>query len=111
MLPRSQRLSVEQFNEVIKKGRVSHSLFFYARILTVKGKSRLSAAVPQKVSKTAVGRNKLRRIIYEAVKPIMPKVIPDTEIIIIAKDCALKANFEEIKKDIENLFVKSRLLK
>ena len=41
----------------------------------------------------------------------MPKVIPDTEIIIIAKDCALKANFEEIKKDIENLFVKSRLLK
>ncbi|MEI8249418.1 MAG: ribonuclease P protein component [Candidatus Taylorbacteria bacterium] len=111
MLPRSQRLSTEQFNQVMKLGRAYHSPLFLVRVADTKGTTRVSAAVPVKVGKLAVIRNKFRRKIYEAVHPLMEKVIQDRFVVIIAKNTILTATQRAMETEIESVFVKAKLLR
>lgn len=93
------------------KGKVSHSLFFLLRTLIVGKPTRVSVVVPQKIGKTAVIRNKLRRKVYEAVRPLFSLVAPDVYIIIFAKSSALSASFAELQREIRVAFVKAGVLK
>ncbi|MFA6315494.1 MAG: ribonuclease P protein component [Candidatus Paceibacterota bacterium] len=113
MLPRSQRLSVPQFNVVMKTGRVTHSSFFILRAYRDNGieGSRIAAVVPVKVAKTAVLRNRFRRKIYEAIGPLYPALLTNIHGIVFAKSDLLKAKTVDLEKDIRDLFVKGGLLK
>jgi ribonuclease P protein component len=95
----------------MEKGRVTHSSFFWLRSLKSEGKSRFSAIVPQKAVKTAVGRNLLRRKMYEAIKIIISDIQPGHEIVVCAKSLAIPASFADLAKEMKILFVKSGLLK
>lgn len=109
MLPRSQRLSVEQFNSVIEKGRVTHSPFFHMKHLVLNGKPRFSAVIPQKIAKKAVLRNKTRRKIYDSIKPLLPSVKEGIYAIVFAKSPALETS--DMDQSIEELFVKAGVMK
>ena len=111
MLNHSYRLTVEKFNQVMEKGRVSHSPLFLVRILRDQADIRISAVAPKKVSKTAVGRNKIRRKIYEATRTYKHRIIPGLHVIIFAKPTVLKATQKEIVADLEDIFVKSKLIR
>jgi len=112
MLSRSQRLSTKQFNVVMEKGRVAHSPLFLARILPLAGEpTRIAAVVPNKVSKTAAGRNSLRRKIYEAIRPFYPGMVSGFHLILFAKNTALNRSVAEIKADLQKFFVKAALLR
>ena len=113
MLPSSQRLSVEQFNSVMEKGRVSHSSVFLMRSLKDAsfGKPKISVVVPQKIAKTAVSRNRYRRKMYEAVQVIYPSLSDGFRAIVFAKSTILDLEFAVIAKEMKEIFVKSGLLK
>jgi len=116
MLPRSQRLSVEQFNVVMLKGRVTHSSFFLLRSLKVDEigtarKTHIAAVVPQKLVKKATGRNKLRRVMYEAIQPLYNSVSPGLNVILFAKSPAIDADFKILSKEVRDIFVKAGILK
>ena len=111
MLPRSQRLSTEQFNQVMKLERAYHSPLFLVRIADVTGSTRVSAAVPVKVAKLAVIRNKFRKKIYEAVHPFMERIVQDRFVVIITKNTILTVTQKVIEKEIEDVFVKAKLLR
>lgn len=111
MLPSSQRLSVEQFNDVMKRGKVSHSPLFIIRTVKVDGKTAISAVAPQKIAKKAVERNKIRRIMYETIMPLMKSVVTGYNIVIIAKDTAVNAKFNDLLDGMKEIFVKAGLLK
>lgn len=111
MLSRSQRLSVEQFNSVMEKGKIFHSSLFLARILSNQIDTRISTVTPKKVSKTAVGRNKIRRKMYEAVRNFKDSIPPGSYIIIFAKPTIIKSKQIDIVTDIKTLFVKAGLLR
>src|SRR4051812_21797720 len=114
MLPRSKRLSVPLFTNVLANGSIVHSPLFTARILkTAQSKvdSRFSAVISKKIAKTAVERNKFRRRIYSGVAAVDKKVKPGFQIILMAKPTLTKALLKEITADLEALFVKSNLLK
>lgn len=110
MLRRSHKLSVEQFNTVMEKGRVAHSPLFLVRIARDQSDTRIAAVGPVKFLKTAVSRNRVRRKIYEAVRIFKGGMIHGVHVIIIAKPTILQSTQAEISADIKDLFVKSKLL-
>ena len=71
---------------------------------------RIAAVVPQKVSKVAAIRNRMRRKSYEAVRAIKTSIRPGTHAIVFAKIAALDSKHADLAADIKNLFVKAGLL-
>ena len=113
MIRRSQRVSGNQIEEAIKRGRVLHSPLFLVRYLSKEGtsSSRVAAVVPVKVAKTSALRHLVRRRIYEAVRPLMSKISTGHVIILFAKSTVLKMKPAEIQPDIKSIFVKAGFLR
>ena len=109
MLVKSKRLSTRQFNEVMKKGRFAHSPLFMLRILTNKKGTRIAAVAPQKIAKKAVTRNRIRRRMYEAVKPFMGSIVSDAWLIIFAKKDVSDTEFNELVMGMKILLDNSNL--
>lgn len=95
----------------MEKGRVIHSPLFLMRVMRSEGSTKFAAVAPKKIAKTAVDRNKLRRIIYNAIKTSYPRLVPSHHIGLFAKATAVGASFEVIAKDVHDLFVKAGILK
>lgn len=110
MLPRSNRISVGQFDTIMEKGRVVHSPLFLVRILSGQADTKIAAVASKKVAKTAVVRNKTRRRIYEAVKDLKGNIL-NNHILIFAKPAVVSATLAELNQDLRSLFVKSGLLR
>jgi len=94
----------------MEKGRVAHSPLFILRyIQNTPTHSRIAAIVPVKVVKTATGRNKIKRKIYEAVQKIYSHIIPGYTIAVLAKTTAINADSKNIEMDIKNLLIKAKI--
>lgn len=66
---------------------------------------RFAVVVSKKVHKSAVGRNRIRRRYYEAVRRQIPHMRPGMDVvIIIVSGEALTAPFETIESTLEQLF-------
>ena len=111
MLPRSQRLSGEQLNLVMEKGRVTHSPFFWLRLLKVEGSTRLAVVAPQKIVKTSVARHKIRRQMYDSMQGFFSLLPSGLSIVVCAKGSVMEAKSEDFGKEMKEIFVKSGLLK
>lgn len=111
MLSRSQRLSGEQLDAVMEKGRVAHSSLFLVRALVGQKDIRVAAIASKKIAKTAVERNAIRRKIYAAVRPTKDRFVPGAHIALFAKTGVLRSPSQEIATDLKNLFVKAALLR
>lgn len=110
MLSKQNRLSKSQFDEVFKKGRVLHSPIFVMKVLFNTEDSRFSAVIPNKIEKTATGRNYSRRKIYNILRNIKPSVKKKCNIILITKKSIRPIDTNEITDDIRKLFVKGGIL-
>ncbi len=95
----------------MEKGRVTHSSLFLVRVLKTDAKKRVSTVVPKKVSKTAVGRNKLRRQMYEAIAPLFSSMIDGVHVIVFAKNTAIETPFVDLSAEMKTVFVKAGLLR
>jgi ribonuclease P protein component len=111
MISRSQRISVEQFDSVMEKGKIIHSSLFLVRVLGGQSDMRVAAVAPKKVAKIAVERNKIRRKIYEAVRKLKLESSSNFHILIFAKPTIMKSTQLEIDNDLKTLFVKGGLLR
>ena len=111
MLPKTKRLSTAEVSKIMEKGKVHHSSLFSVRTLEMQGPSRMSAIVPNKISKLATKRNKLRRQIYETIRVIYPSIKSNTLIIVLAKPNALESKHNVIAQDIHGLFVKAGIMR
>lgn len=111
MLPKSNRLTKSAFKLVMDKGIAHHSPIAVLKILKTHGKHGFSVSVSKKVSKSAVGRNKIRRRIYSIIKDYRDKIQDGISVLILMKVGSEKLSFDEITKQIESIFVKSGILK
>ncbi len=114
MLPKAKRLTTELFTEIIEKGRSFHGNFLIVRVIpthSTQETSRFAVSVPKKVSKTAVGRNKLKRQVYVAIGRMEKNLKPNINVVIILKVGADKLKYKEIESEIGKVFVKSGILK
>lgn len=111
MLAKQARLTTKQFENVIKKGVVSHSSLFLLRILTGQKDTRISVAAPKKVANTAVIRNKNRRRLYPAIKPLFPHLSTGVWAILFVKKDISDIDFEVLIQNVREAFIKAKLLK
>lgn len=109
MLPKSKRLSTETFKKIIEKGQSFHGPFLIIRAYKTAKQSHFGISVPKKVSKLASSRNKIKRQIYSIISKLNIK--EGFEVIVIAKTGLEKLNFDNIRDEVEKIFVKSSLLK
>ena len=95
MLAARERLSRERIGELMKAGRPVTAAFFDIRTLpntSVRG----AVVVSKKVAHTSVGRHKMKRRVYSALRAIRPQ-IEASDILIIVKKTAKPPTVAEYK--------------
>ena len=111
MLPKQRRLSKELVKMVIKQGKsvYNHNLFL-KYLIRPQQTSAFSFVVPAKIQKSAVQRNKLKRMARASVLKILPRLKENRLAVIFFKEKNQRAKFSEIEAAIRELFQKAGLL-
>lgn len=68
--------------------------------------SRFGFIVSKKISKKAVERNRVRRLLSEAVRQLLAKIMSGYEVIFLAKKAMVGRGFEEILEEVKRVFRK-----
>ncbi len=100
-LSKEYRLSKNDFKNVFEKGETVKSSFFFLNFLkNNKGHLRLAVAVPTKVFKKAVARNKVKRMVTGVLKNshLYGQAI---DLVIIATETIVGKGLKEIKRELE----------
>ena len=110
MLPREQRLTRKgQFATVYSQGKSwANDLLVMKAIPNQLGLTRYGFSVSKRVGK-AVVRNRVKRLLREGAR--LTPIEPGWDIVFIARQAAATGNYHQIKKAMEELFRRARLLK
>ena len=113
MLPKIYRLPLKtELNRLKKNGQIFQAKFFgllLSRQNSGADIPRFAVIVSNKIDKKAVKRNKIRRLIYEALWGLRPKIKNGVEGVFLVKKNINQATFSEIKNEIEKLFKRTKL--
>lgn len=113
MLPRAYRLSDHQeIREVFRFGkRANGSLFSFIFLRNTSPVSRFAVIVSKKVAPRAVDRNRMKRLVREAVHHRLLQLAPGyVGIILLSKKLSGKIAFQTVSPDIEALFRRVHIL-
>ncbi len=113
MLPKNSRLQKKKdIERVFKKGKGFKEGFLILKTVKNNSKeSRFGFLVSQKVSKKAVVRNKTKRRLRNLVAEKLKLIKPGTDNLFIASPGTEEKSFLEIKKEIDSLFKKAKILR
>lgn len=106
MLPKKYRLADRRmFRRALARGARVEGKFFVLSVLAGLGREELKAGViiSAKISKKAVVRNKIRRILYDSVRAVLGKIPKRAALVFLAKKSAAGAKKEEITEDVEQI--------
>ena len=104
MLPKKKRMTKEIFQNVMKNGKAFHGSLFLFRYFSLNG-PQYAFVVPKNIAKSAVVRNKFRRIGYNTL--IKQDLRSLTGIFFYKKE-ALKSKKEDIEKEIMLILSKAK---
>lgn len=112
MLKKINRLTKKKdFSLVFRKG-----CFFgeqYISIKTLKNGlpySRVGIIVGTKISKRAVQRNKVKRLLREVFRLKIDSIKPGFDIVVLPSIAVLDKNFKDIQRTVDKLLIKSKLM-
>lgn len=71
---------------------------------------RIGFVVSKRISKHAVERNYIKRLLSEAIRPVLPGISGGWDIVISARNLASSANVYMFEQDITKLLSRARLL-
>jgi len=103
MLNKKHRATSSHIREALSKGLTRHSENFSVRIAPSKSTTKVAIVISKKVSTTAVGRNKLRRRIREALQ--VTKCPKGSLLVLYAKKGALSLSLQDIRKEVAGFLV------
>ncbi len=111
-MPKINRLKPEKiYEKVFKKGKSFKEGFLILKIVSNNLKiNRFAFIVSKKVSKKATLRNKVKRRLRELVRTKMPESKKGIDGILIASPGLETKDFQEIKKSLDKLFRKAKLI-
>ena len=99
------------FQRVRQQGRsVSSRLLILAWSPNEMARARIGFVVSKRISKHAVERNHLKRLLSEAVRGCIPDILPGMDIVISAKNAASTATLPTLTNDIRILLQRAKLL-
>lgn len=105
MLKRVNRITKRKdFEEVKKKGRIYHSPIFGVLVLKAGDKVKeFGMVISKKISKKAVERNKVKRLLAEAIRRNLDEINEGYRMIFLVKPSILGKKGEEIEKEVTKL--------
>ena len=101
-----------EFRKVLSKGKYYSGKYIEALILSnTKKKNALGIAINTKLGK-AVERNRIKRLFRESYYFFEQNLIDGQEIVLLwkKKKPIEKANFQNIKEDMQNIFDKAKII-
>ncbi len=111
MLPKKNRIPRKDFPVRNRQGFRVFSPIFSVTIYKNEDGVKVSVVVSKKTAKTAVVRNYLRRIFYEATSEHIKGFSKGALIVFYPKIEAQKAHFSTLKLEIEKALRQSKLIK
>lgn len=107
MLPKKKRVTKDIFQLIMDKGNIVYGSFFTLHYIK-QDSPQYAIVAPKKIAKTAVERNALRRQGYNILKTFDLKA--EAGILFYKKE-ALNTKIDELKKDIDYIFKKAKIIK
>lgn len=113
MLPKENRLTEKgDFAKVLKGGRIIGGVFLSLAVHRGDGGApKMGFIVSNKISKKAVERNRLKRLMRQAVKPHIDNIEDGSFLVFLAKKKAANAASEEITRESQALLKRSGVSK
>lgn len=113
MLPHQNRLlNKKDFEQLRFKGKRAQSdcfgLLFLPNQLSV---SRFGFVVSTKLSKKATRRNRVKRLLREAVRSCLPDVAPGVDVVFLGKKGLMDKDFLQIQDEVKQALHKAGLMK
>ena len=101
-----------EFNRVKVSGFKLQS-YYFTYLLLEKAQSgwRLGITVSTKIDKRSVARNRMKRVLRECYRALLPKLQGSYDIVIIARKSFYELSQNEIMREISKTFQEKRLLK
>jgi len=100
-----------EFQRVRQQGRsLTSRLLILAWIPNDVGRLRVGFVVSKRISKRAVERNYIKRLLSEAIRPEIPKLSGGWDIVLSARNQITTADLRALEQDIVNLLHRARLL-
>ena len=105
-LKREYRLrGKKEFDKIKKEGRLVQNPFFSLLILEKQEDGpKFGFIVSKKIDKRAVVRNRIRRLLAEACRQILPKMRKDVKIAFLPKQSLKQASLDDILKSLRGNF-------
>jgi len=72
--------------------------------------SRFACIVSKKIAKHAVDRNRMKRIVSESIRLLLPKIKPGFDCVIVAKKNFSDSNTKDVETVIHEILEKNNLL-
>ncbi len=115
MLPKNRRISRKEFGHILGNSKRYNSpslLLYIAKIASNKPTpSKVSFSVSKKVCKTAVGRNRLRRLGYSVLGKYLLNVKEDLLLLFVFKKDSQNLDFVKLDKEIQWLLSDSGVIR
>jgi ribonuclease P protein component len=110
-LKRAARLRKSgDFQRVRQQGRsISSRLLVLAWSPNVTGRTRIGFIVSKRISKRAVERNHVKRLLSEAARACIPDLLPGVDIVISARNAASAATLQTFASEIRILLDRAKL--
>lgn len=112
MLPKPYRLPLTtNFERIKKEGRMVNGPMFGLLIATRNNGlgTRFGFIISTKVSKKAVVRHRIKRLLSEAVRLSPDKIKPGYDFVFLAKKEIIGKGFKEVKKEVEDRLKRANL--
>lgn len=108
MLPKPHRLSDKKdFQEVLRRGKMHHSTSFGMASLKYEGPVKIGIIISNKISKSAVERNRIKRVVRAVARDYLKKRTLGCKLVFLAKKPSSGAESSLISNDVEELLKKN----
>jgi len=96
-------LTRKDFENSREVGRMYQSPLFGVSVMKNEGVSQIGFVISKKISKRAVDRNRIKRLLCEAMKDKLPEGL---KVIVLVRKNILEASLEDIEKSWEGVYEK-----
>jgi len=111
MLPKQNRLPGYKIPQLLNSQKNFHSPLFGLKVIsTDQTPPQIGFIVSSKIAKKAVDRNRMKRLLRQAIYSYLPRLKPNHNFLLLAKHPIKNKTLAQIKPSLFNLLKQSKLL-